>query len=40
MNSMADQLPPEIARQIHPDWHKNEATYWAMRDQLLSQYDD
>ena len=38
MNSMADQLPPDIARQIHPDWRRNEAAYWAMRNQLLSQY--
>ncbi|MGH7172564.1 MAG: hypothetical protein ACRELG_19975, partial [Gemmataceae bacterium] len=38
MKSIADQLPPEIARQIHPDWRKNEAEYWAVRDQLLSQY--
>ena len=38
MKSLADQLPPEIARQIHPDWRKNEAEYWAVRDQLLAQY--
>lgn len=38
MKSIADQLPPEIARQIHPDWRKNEADYWAVRDQLLGQY--
>jgi hypothetical protein len=38
MKSMADALPPEIARQIHPDWRKNEAGYWAVRDQLLAQY--
>lgn len=38
MKSIADQLPPEIARQIHPDWRKNEADYWAIRDQLLNQY--
>ncbi len=38
MKSLADGLPPEIARQIHPDWRKNEAAYWAVRDQLLSQY--
>jgi hypothetical protein len=38
MKSLADRLPPEIARQIHPDWRKNEADYWAVRDQLLSQY--
>ncbi|MEX2119587.1 MAG: DUF5678 domain-containing protein [Pirellulales bacterium] len=38
MKSIADQLPPDIARQIHPDWRKHEAEYWAVRDQLLSQY--
>ena len=37
MGSLADQLPPEIARQIHPDRRKNEAGYWAARDQLLPQ---
>src|SRR6184192_3431336 len=40
MESLADKLPPEIARQIHPDWRKNEAGYWAARDQLLGQYKD
>jgi hypothetical protein len=38
MKSLADGLPPEIARQIHPDWRKNEAAYWAVRNQLLNQY--
>jgi len=38
MKSLADGLPPEIARQVHPDWRRNEAAYWAARDQLLSQY--
>src|SRR5438552_6458216 len=38
MKSLADALPPEIARQIHPDWRKNEAAYWAVRDQLIRQY--
>jgi hypothetical protein len=40
MKSIADQLPPEIARQIHPDRRKNEQGYWAVRDQLLGQYQD
>ena len=39
MKSLADGLPPEIARQIHPDWRKNEAAYWLKRDALLSQYE-
>ena len=38
MKSLADQLPPEIARQISPEWRKNESGYWAVRDQLLPQY--
>ena len=38
MKSLADALPPEIARQIHPEWRKNEAGYWAVRDRLLAQY--
>ena len=37
MNSLADGLPTDVARQVHPDWHKNEAAYWSVRDQLLSQ---
>jgi hypothetical protein len=39
MNSIADQLPPEIARQIHPDRRKNEDGYWAVREHLRAQYD-
>lgn len=38
MKSIVDQLPPEIARQIHPDRRKNEAAYWTVRDQLVAQY--
>jgi hypothetical protein len=38
MKSIANQLPPEIAAQIHPDRRKNEAAYWDIRDQLLPQY--
>jgi hypothetical protein len=38
MRSLADSLPSDIARQINPDWRKNEAAYWAVRDKLLNQY--
>jgi predicted aspartyl protease len=38
MKSLADGLPPEIARQVHPDWRKNEQGYWAARDNLLPRY--
>jgi hypothetical protein len=38
MKSLAAGLPSDIARRIHPRWRKNEAGYWAVRDQLLGQY--
>jgi hypothetical protein len=38
MPSIADQLPPEIANQLHPDRRKNETDYWSARDQLLGPY--
>lgn len=38
MKSLADGLPPDVARHVHPDWRANEAAYWAVRDQLLGQY--
>ena len=38
--SLAEGLPPEIARQLHPDWYRNEAEYWAVRESLLEQYRD
>jgi hypothetical protein len=40
VKSIADQSPPEIASQIDPAWRKNEADYWAVREQLLSRYKD
>lgn len=39
MKSLADGLPPAIARQVHPDWRRNEAAYWGVRDQLLAKYE-
>lgn len=38
MQSLIGGLPPEVAQRIHPAWQKNEADYWAQRDQLLAQY--
>ncbi len=38
MKSLADGLPREIARQIHPQWRKNEADYWISREELLGKY--
>jgi hypothetical protein len=40
MKNFSDLLPPEIARQVDPRRRKNEADYWAARDQLLPQYRD
>jgi hypothetical protein len=38
MKSLADGLPLEIAQRIHPNWRRNEEEYWAVRDQMVSQY--
>lgn len=38
VRAIADQLPPEIARQLHPDRLRNESEYWAARQQLMAQY--
>lgn len=38
MTNIVDQLPPEIANQIHPDRRKNETDYWKARDQLVQRY--
>lgn len=38
MRSIADLLPPEVAKQIHPDWRRNEADYWAVRETLLPEF--
>lgn len=40
MKSLADHLPPELAAKVHPDWRKNEADYWALRDQLLGTHQN
>jgi len=40
MKNISDLLPPEIARQVDPQRRKNEADYWAARDQLLPQSRD
>src|SRR5262245_34633444 len=39
MKSLADELPPEIAREIAPEWRANEAEYWRVRDRLMAQYE-
>ncbi len=38
MRNLIDQLPPEIARQVNPTWRKNEAEYWAVREEMVSKY--
>lgn len=40
MQSIADGLPADVAKQVHPDWRNNETAYWAVRDTLLPQYRD
>ena len=40
MKSLADGLPPEIAKQVHPDWRKNELAYWDVRETLLNHFRD
>jgi hypothetical protein len=38
MKGILDRLPPEVAERIHPDWKRNEQSYWARRETLLRQY--
>ncbi len=40
MKSLADDLPLEMAKHVHPQWRANEEQYWKVRDQLLEQYKD
>jgi hypothetical protein len=39
VKSLVDGLPPDIARQVHPDWRRDESDYWVARDRLLPQYE-
>lgn len=39
MGQAAKPLPPEIAARLNPQMLRNEAAYWASRDQLLPQYE-
>ena len=36
MKNIADQLPPDIARQLHPDRRKNESDYWVICSSSLA----
>jgi len=38
MKSLADGLPVDIARQVDPEWRKNELEYWDVREDLLREY--
>lgn len=38
MKTIAGQLPPEVAAQLHPERITNEECYWSYRDQLLEQF--
>ena len=39
MNGILDRLPSEVAQRIHPNWKKNERSYWARRENLRRQYE-
>jgi len=39
MKRILSRLPPEIAALVHPDWKRNEKSYWASRETLLRQYE-
>jgi hypothetical protein len=38
VESLADKLPPEVAKAIHPAWRANEAEYWKARESLLANF--
>lgn len=38
MKSLADELPPELLKYVHPDFWANEKRYWEVRDSLLAEY--
>src|SRR5438093_2353130 len=40
MKKIVDQLPPDIAAQVHPDRRRNDEAYWLVRDELLESYRD
>jgi hypothetical protein len=40
MRSLLEDMPPDIASRVHANWRKNEAEYWAQREQLLVRYRD
>jgi hypothetical protein len=39
MKRILDRLPPDVASRVHPDWKRNEESYWARRETLLRQYE-
>lgn len=39
MKYLFEQLPPDIAAQLHPDRKANEIAYWAAREELRAQYE-
>ncbi|MBI2969176.1 MAG: hypothetical protein HYY36_00350 [Gammaproteobacteria bacterium] len=39
MIGIADKLPPDVAQRVHPDWKRNERSYWAKREQLRQKYE-
>ena len=39
MTGITDKLPPEVAQRVHPDWRRNERSYWAKRESLRQKYE-
>jgi hypothetical protein len=39
MKDILNRLPPNVAKRVHPDWKRNERSYWVRRESLLAQYD-
>lgn len=39
MKDILGGLPSAVAQQVHPDWKRNERSYWAKRESLRRQYE-
>jgi hypothetical protein len=39
MERILSRLPPEIAVRVHPDWKRNEKSYWVRRETVRRQYE-
>ena len=39
MKGILNRLPPEVADRVHPDWKRNEKSYWSRRESLRREYE-